>query len=180
MRPGSAPRTGIPWLLLLCRCPSSHDSPTSSSSSVADFTMSSLAASRADNFYYGPDFDGKKHGSLNKYRGQHPLRERARKLDQGILIIRFEMPFHIFCDGCNSVIAKGVRFNAEKKQIGTYYSSKIWSFSMRCATCSHPIEIQTDPKNTDYIVAKGAESWGCEGERWMDGWMWIGRCACYH
>jgi hypothetical protein len=27
-------------------------------------------------------------GSLNKFNGQHALRERARKLDQGILIIR--------------------------------------------------------------------------------------------
>lgn len=27
-------------------------------------------------------------GSLNKFHGQHALRERARKLDQGILIIR--------------------------------------------------------------------------------------------
>jgi hypothetical protein len=29
--------------------------------------------------------------------GQHPLRDRARKLDQGILIIRFEMPFNCWC-----------------------------------------------------------------------------------
>ena len=28
-------------------------------------------------------------GSLDRYHGQHPLRERARKLGQGILIIRF-------------------------------------------------------------------------------------------
>ncbi|KAL5680146.1 hypothetical protein ACJX0J_006531, partial [Zea mays] len=38
-------------------------------------------------------------GGLNKFHGQHALRERARKLDQGILIIRFDMPFNIwFCD----------------------------------------------------------------------------------
>lgn len=29
------------------------------------------------------------HGSLNKYHGSHPLRERARKLSQGILVIRY-------------------------------------------------------------------------------------------
>lgn len=28
------------------------------------------------------------HGSLNRYHNSHPLRERARKLSQGILIIR--------------------------------------------------------------------------------------------
>jgi coiled-coil domain-containing protein 130 len=30
-------------------------------------------------------------GGLNKFHGQHALRERARKLDQGILIIRYEL-----------------------------------------------------------------------------------------
>ncbi|WOL07662.1 hypothetical protein Cni_G16409 [Canna indica] len=49
--------------------------------------QSSLAAARADNFYYPPEWDPKK-GSLNKFQGQHPMRERARKLDQCILIIR--------------------------------------------------------------------------------------------
>jgi len=83
---------------------------------------------------------------LNKFHGQHALRERARKLDQGILIIRFEMPFNIWCGGCNSMIAKGVRFNAEKKQVGNYYSTKIWSFTMKSPCCKHEIVIQTDPK----------------------------------
>lgn len=32
--------------------------------------MSSLAAARADNFYYPPGFDPDKHGSLNKVRSQ--------------------------------------------------------------------------------------------------------------
>ncbi|CAL9773269.1 unnamed protein product [Musa acuminata subsp. burmannicoides] len=118
--------------------------------------MSSLAAARADNFYYPPEWEPKK-GSLNKFQGQHPLRERARKLDQGILIIRFEMPFNIWCGGCNSMIAKGVRFNAEKKQVGNYYSTKIWSFAMKSACCKHEIVIQTDPKNCEYVIISGAQ-----------------------
>lgn len=118
--------------------------------------MSSLAAARADNFYYPPEWSPKK-GSLNKFHGQHALRERARKLDQGILIIRFEMPFNIWCGGCNSMIAKGVRFNAEKKQVGNYYSTKIWSFTMKAACCKHEIVIQTDPKNTEYVIISGAQ-----------------------
>ncbi|XP_065014414.1 uncharacterized protein LOC135642308 [Musa acuminata AAA Group] len=118
--------------------------------------MSSLAAARADNFYYPPEWEPKK-GSLNKFQGQHPLRERARKLDQGILIIRFEMPFNIWCGGCNSMIAKGVRFNAEKKQVGNYYSTKIWSFTMKSACCKHEIVIQTDPKNCEYVIISGAQ-----------------------
>lgn len=38
-------------------------------------------------------------------RTQHPLRERAKKLDQGILVIRFEMPFNVFC-ACGKLIGK--------------------------------------------------------------------------
>ncbi|KAJ7954052.1 Coiled-coil domain-containing protein [Quillaja saponaria] len=118
--------------------------------------MSSLAAARADNFYYPPEWTPNQ-GSLNKFHGQHALRERARKIDQGILIIRFEMPFNIWCGGCNSMIAKGVRFNAEKKQVGNYYSTKIWSFSMKSACCKHEIVIQTDPKNCEYVITSGAQ-----------------------
>lgn len=117
--------------------------------------MSSLAAARADNFYYPPEWTPNQ-GSLNKFHGQHALRERARKIDQGILIIRFEMPFNIWCGGCNSMIAKGVRFNAEKKQVGNYYSTKIWNFTMKSACCKHEIVIQTDPKNTEYVIISGA------------------------
>ncbi|XP_004496207.1 uncharacterized protein [Cicer arietinum] len=118
--------------------------------------MSSLAAARADNFYYPPEWDPSQ-GSLNKFHGQHALRERARKIDQGILIIRFEMPFNIWCGGCNSMIAKGVRFNAEKKQVGNYYSTKIWSFTMKAACCKQEIVIQTDPKNCLYEIISGAQ-----------------------
>lgn len=49
--------------------------------------MSTLAAARADNFYFPPEWDPKK-GGLNKQQNQHPLRERAKKIDQGILVIR--------------------------------------------------------------------------------------------
>lgn len=118
--------------------------------------MSTLAAARADNFYYPPEWTPDQ-GSLNKFNGQHALRERARKLDQGILIIRFEMPYNIWCGGCNSMIAKGVRFNAEKKQVGNYYSTKIWSFTMKAACCRHEIVIQTDPKNCQYVIISGAQ-----------------------
>ncbi|KAL4180969.1 hypothetical protein AMTRI_Chr12g235020 [Amborella trichopoda] len=118
--------------------------------------MSSLAAARADNFYYPPEWTPSQ-GSLNKFHGQHALRERARKIDQGILIIRFEMPFNIWCGGCNAMIAKGVRFNAEKKQVGNYYSTKIWSFTMKSACCKHEMVIQTDPQNCEYVIISGAE-----------------------
>ena len=101
--------------------------------------MSSLAAARADNFYHPPDWDPRKKSRAEHANGpsaekwkSHPLRERAKKLDQGILTIRFEMPFNVRCTGCGNHIAKGVRYNAEKKTIGKYHSTKILSFRMRC------------------------------------------------
>jgi len=57
----------------------------------------------------------------------------------------------------------GVRFNADKKKIGMYYSTPIYSFKMNCPSCSNEIELQSDPKTADYIVAAGgkrkAETW---------------------
>ncbi|KAJ3788050.1 DUF572-domain-containing protein [Lentinula aff. detonsa] len=118
------------------------------------------------NKYYPPDFDGEKHGSLNAYRGKHALGDRARKLDQGILITRFELPFNIWCGTCNNHIGMGVRYNAEKKKIGNYYSTPIFSFRCKCHLCDAWFEIQTDPKNTRYVVTSGArqkdEDWNPE------------------
>ncbi|KIK62384.1 hypothetical protein GYMLUDRAFT_41816 [Collybiopsis luxurians FD-317 M1] len=118
------------------------------------------------NKYYPPDYDGEKHKSLNAYRGKHALGDRARKLDQGILITRFELPFNIWCGTCNNHIGMGVRYNAEKKKIGNYYSTPIFSFRCKCHLCDGWFEIQTDPKNTRYIVTSGArqkdEDWDPE------------------
>jgi coiled-coil domain-containing protein 130 len=104
-----------------------------------------MAERRATNKWYPPDWDPSM-GSVNQYWGQHPLRERAKKLKEGILVVRFEMPFNIWCGGCHQHIAMGVRFNAEKKKVGYYHSTPIWDFSMTCHMCSHRFNIQTDPK----------------------------------
>ncbi|KAH8094444.1 DUF572-domain-containing protein [Cristinia sonorae] len=118
------------------------------------------------NKYYPPDYDGEKHGSLNSYRGKHALGDRARKIDQGILITRFELPFNIWCGTCNNHIGMGVRYNAEKKKVGNYYSTPIYSFRCKCHLCSGWFEIHTDPKNTRYVVVSGArqkeEDWDPE------------------
>ncbi|KAF9925321.1 hypothetical protein BGZ67_008725 [Mortierella alpina] len=114
-----------------------------------------MADRKATNKYYPPDWDPSK-GSINSYVGQHPLRDRARKLDQGILIVRFELPYNIWCNGCNNPIGMGVRYNAEKKKIGNYYSTAILSFRMKCHLCDNWFEIQTDPKNAAYVVTAGA------------------------
>ncbi|RWS03559.1 coiled-coil domain-containing protein 130-like protein [Dinothrombium tinctorium] len=115
-----------------------------------------MAERKAVNKYYPSDFDPRKHGSINKYRGTHPLRERARKLHEGILIIRFEMPYNIWCDGCNNHIGMGVRYNAQKSKTGMYYSTPIYKFRMKCHLCDNHIEMQTDPKNLDYMILSGA------------------------
>ena len=115
------------------------------------------------NKYYPPDFDYKKHGSLDRYHNSHPLRERAAKLSEGILIIRFEMPYNIWCNGCNKHIGMGVRYNAEKRKVGNYYSTIIYKFRMKCHLCDQYMEIQTDPANCDYKILSGARR---KEERW--------------
>ncbi|XP_029283202.1 coiled-coil domain-containing protein 130 homolog [Cottoperca gobio] len=118
---------------------------------------------KGTNKYYPPDFDPAKHGSLNGYHKTHALRERARKLSQGILIIRFEMPYNIWCDGCKNHIGMGVRYNAEKKKVGNYYTTPIYRFRMKCHLCVNYIEMQTDPATCDYVIVIGASR---KEERW--------------
>jgi coiled-coil domain-containing protein 130 len=106
--------------------------------------------------YVPPDQEGVISG--NKLNRKHPLGARASKLaSQGILTVRFEMPFAVWCSSCPkpTLIGQGVRFNAEKKKVGNYYSSAIFSFKMRHAACGGEIEIRTDPKNTAYVVVSG-------------------------
>lgn len=82
---------------------------------------------------------------------------------------RFEMPYNIWCGGCNSHIGMGVRYNAEKKKVGNYYSTPIWQFRMKCHLCDNYFEIQTDPQVGDFIV------------RWLIYWqsaIWIRDVWC--
>lgn len=90
---------------------------------------------------------------------RHALGNRARKAGQGILTVRFEMPYPIWCTTCPkpTIIGQGVRFNAEKKKVGNYYSTPIFSFRMKHVVCGGWIEIRTDPKNTAYVVTEGAK-----------------------
>ncbi len=96
--------------------------------------------------------------SGNQIHKKHALGNRANKISQGILTVRFEMPFPIWCTHCPkpTIIGQGVRFNAEKKKVGNYYSSPIYSFRMKHVACGGIIEIRTDPQNTAYVVTEGA------------------------
>ena len=91
------------------------------------------------------------------------------------MTIRFEMPFNVWCETCllnpNGTpifIAKGVRYNAEKKKIGNYYSSPIFQFTMNCHNCIGKFVIETDPKACDYKLVSGVkrknEQWDPEEE----------------
>lgn len=116
--------------------------------------MSSLAAARADNFYFPPEWDPKR-GGLNKFNKSHSLGERAKKIDQGIIVIRFEMMYNVWCLGCDKHIGKGTRYNAEKSKAGKYFTTTIWEFKMKCHLCDQIFIIRTDPENRDYKFVSG-------------------------
>ncbi|KAK4883468.1 hypothetical protein RN001_006787 [Aquatica leii] len=110
---------------------------------------------KGTNKYYPPDYDPRA-GGLNKWQGTHALRERARKIHMGIIIVRFEMPFNIWCEGCKNHIGMGVRYNAEKKKVGMYYTTPVFEFKMKCHLCDNHFLIKTDPANLEYTVLSGA------------------------
>lgn len=120
--------------------------------------------------YVPPDAEGLLTANQASGKG-HALGARAARLQaDGVLTVRFEMPFAVWCDTCGGsqqdqktpqppkkpvLIGQGVRFNAEKKKIGTYYSSPVYSFRLRHPACGGVLEIHTDPKHTAYVVASG-------------------------
>ncbi|GAB5366571.1 hypothetical protein AAMO2058_001154500 [Amorphochlora amoebiformis] len=119
--------------------------------------MSSLAAARADNFYHPPEWDPRKEGR-NEYQartGKGSAKYSGHNQYAKWGVIRFEMPFNIWCQGCGCMIAKGVRFNAKKNHVDNYHSTKIWEFVMPCHQCFNEIIVRTDPKNAEYLVTKG-------------------------
>ncbi|KAL3450033.1 CWC16 protein [Aspergillus insuetus] len=106
--------------------------------------------------YVPPDLEGTTTG--NALHSKHPLGSRARHLQtKGALLVRFEIPFATWCTNCvpENIIGQGVRFNAEKKKVGNYHSTPIYSFRFKHSVCGGWIEIRTDPKNTAYVVTEG-------------------------
>ena len=104
--------------------------------------------------YYPPDASNAP--SFNT--SSHPLGKRAAKISQGILTVRFELPFALWCSHCTppAIVGQGVRFNAEKKKVGNYHSTPIWSFRMKHSACGGWWEIKTDPQKSEYVVVEGA------------------------
>jgi coiled-coil domain-containing protein 130 len=105
--------------------------------------------------YVPPDLEGTTSGNrLNKKRAPGALRK------DGTQTVRFEMPFAVWCHTCSphAIIGQGVRFNAEKKKIGYYFSTPIWQFRIKHAACGGVLEIKTDPKETAYVVTDGGKA----------------------
>uniref|UniRef100_A0AAV1UAA1 Coiled-coil domain-containing protein 130 n=1 Tax=Peronospora matthiolae TaxID=2874970 RepID=A0AAV1UAA1_9STRA len=125
--------------------------------------MSSLAATQADGYYYPAEWRPE-HGSLTQFRQSKQAQAQGRRVqhkhvegDGKAPVVRFEMPFHVWCTHCDVHIGRGVRFNAEKRCVGRYFSSTVWEFVMRCATCSGQLVIRTDPKERSYELVSGVE-----------------------
>lgn len=105
--------------------------------------------------YAPPDVEGTTSG--NRLHGKRPPGHRSGP--GGGQTVRFEMPFPVWCSSCPkpTVIGQGVRFNAAKSRVGSYFSTPVWSFRLRHADCGGEIEIRTDPKNTAYVVVEGGK-----------------------
>ena len=126
--------------------------------------------------YVPPDEEGRV--SFNTASGKgHALGARARKLKtEGILTVRFELPFAVWCTTCDpeQIIGQGVRFNAEKKKVGNYHTTAIWSFRFKHTVCGGWIEVRTDPKNAEYVVVEGGRKRDTGADKVLDGEIRIG------
>ena len=114
--------------------------------------MSSLAATQSDGFYFPPEWRPE-FGGLSKYQGS-----KGANQYQTHGIIRFELPFDAWCLKCGRHMSKGLRFNAKKEKAPEkYFSTQIWSFSMKCPSpsCDQNCVIKTDPENDTYNMVEG-------------------------
>ncbi|KAM4063088.1 glycosyl hydrolase family 92 protein [Hirsutella rhossiliensis] len=97
--------------------------------------------------YVPPDLEGRTTGN----------RLHNKRTASAAPTVRFEMPFAVWCASCPrpTLIGQGVRFNAEKRRVGAYHSTPVWSFRLRHADCGGALEMRTDPRNTAYVVVSG-------------------------
>jgi len=113
------------------------------------------------NKYYPPDFDP----------SIIPKRDNWRAPGKQIKI-RFMLPMSIQCQTCGEYMYRGKKFNARKEDCygpdGDYLGIRIYRFYIRCMTCCAEVCMRTDPKNSDYVVERGAsrnfEPWKQESE----------------
>jgi len=73
-------------------------------------------------------------------------------------VVRFELPYDGIClnDICSAHIGKGTRFNAKKSLIGSYFTTKIWQFDLKCRMCANQcFVICTNPKQRGFDYVSG-------------------------
>ena len=114
--------------------------------------------------YVPPEHEGIRSGNQLHKKLPPGRRKAGRNNDSQpqsqVQTVRFEMPFAVWCHGCApppTLIPQGVRFNAVKRRVGSYFSTPIWAFRIRHGACGKELEIRTDPKNTEYTVAEGGK-----------------------
>ncbi|KAK4525500.1 hypothetical protein GAYE_SCF13G3408 [Galdieria yellowstonensis] len=109
------------------------------------------------NKYYPPDFDPEK-------------LPRGRRPKDRLEAVRFMLPMTVRCKTCGEYMYAGKKFNAKKETVKNeeYLGIKIYRFYVKCAGCSSPFTIKTDPKNADYVcehgVSRNYEIWKQEEE----------------
>jgi coiled-coil domain-containing protein 130 len=74
--------------------------------------------------------------------------------------VKFEVPLHIRCSQCNSLLVKGSRFKATKRKselylVGKYFATDVLEFAFRCHMCTHLLVIKTDPERSSYSIVSG-------------------------
>ena len=111
--------------------------------------MSALAAVQADGYYHPPDWDPRKE-SRKKYQ-----KSRGSNQYEKYGVIRFELPYHCWCTGCERHLGRGTRFNAKKSKAGMYFTTTIWRFAMKCPTCPQKFVVETDPESRDFAFRIG-------------------------
>lgn len=117
--------------------------------------MSSLAATQADGYYAPPEYyesGAYKKKSVSQFNENS--KGNNQYLKQGV--VRFELPYDGFCQGCGEHVGKGTRFNAKKSKAGSYFTSPIYKFIMTCRVCSEvEFVIQTNPKEKCFDYVEG-------------------------
>ncbi|EME30808.1 Coiled-coil domain-containing protein 94 [Galdieria sulphuraria] len=109
------------------------------------------------NKYYPPDFDPEN-------------LPRAKRPKDRLEAVRFMLPMTVRCKTCGEYMYAGKKFNAKKETVKNeeYLGIKIYRFYVKCASCSSPFTIKTDPKNADYVcehgVSRNYEIWKQEEE----------------
>lgn len=119
--------------------------------------MSTLAAARADNFYYSKNYNPDKVPPKKSELAPDKPFTVVEGQRVGGSKVRYETPFHVRCEGCENMIAKGVRFNSIKTWVGNFHTTKIYEFRMKCPQCPQKFVVRTDPENCEYLYVSGAK-----------------------